>query len=222
MFLPFLRLPANVASTRFKLRAGFSLIELLVAVSIMIAITAIVFANHGNFSSQALLRSQAFDMALRFREIQQTAVSASGLGASGFNSFYGIRWESGTVNFNFYQPFSSAPDTNGNYNVSSFTPFGPRGTVDEQYQIVCVEFVDGGVGQGCLGVNQTVDIVFQRPNFDAVFYNAGGVQQNYAALRFHIGPRGTAQNAGTIPLPPRNPAEERRVTISASGQISVE
>ena len=58
------------------LQNGFGLVELLVSISIMLLVTMVVLVNHESFNNGALLRSQAYEVALRLREVQLSAVGA--------------------------------------------------------------------------------------------------------------------------------------------------
>ncbi len=84
---------------------GFTLIELMVTVTIMLIMTAVVFFNYNRFNDSTLLSSFAYDMSLTIREAQvygvSTLESGSGQGSgvntttfSNFSSPYGVYFNS--------------------------------------------------------------------------------------------------------------------------------
>lgn len=72
---------------------AFSLVELLVAVSIFLVISMVVLANHARFNSSVLLGALAYDVALSIREAQVFGLSVRQFG-SGFQIGYGLRFSS--------------------------------------------------------------------------------------------------------------------------------
>jgi hypothetical protein len=186
----------------------------------MVLVTTIVLANHGTFTAHSLLRTQAYDMALRFREVQQLAVSV-GATVGGYNRQYGIRWEAS--DYNRYSTFS-IPAFTGALDPGAVTPIGAPSVLDERFEIVCVQ-INTGPGfdaAGCEPSTEAVYVVFKRPNFDAKFYAASGAEYVGArGVRLTLGPRGTAFNGpsgGSL----RRDEDERSITITRTGQISVD
>ena len=74
---------------------GFSLVELLVVVSIMTIITSVVLSGQGAFNSQTLLTNLAYDMALGIREAQNYGLSVREVspGSTNFNAGYGVHYD---------------------------------------------------------------------------------------------------------------------------------
>src|SRR3989344_3995148 len=75
---------------------GFSLIELLVVISIFSIISLVVLANHSRFNSSVLLGSLAYKIALSFRETQVYGLSVQGQ-STNFQVGYGIHFSGGTT-----------------------------------------------------------------------------------------------------------------------------
>lgn len=71
--------------------AGFTLVELLISVLIIVAIVGVVLANFSLLDSTTLLRSLAFEIATSVREAQVISLSARGdASGSDFDVPYGV------------------------------------------------------------------------------------------------------------------------------------
>src|SRR6056297_1347427 len=88
--------------------AGFSMIELLVSISIIVLVLSITLTRQSSFNSAVLLRSEEFDVALAIREVQLSAISAAG-DSGQFRTTLGVYLD--TANPNQYRLFR---DNNGN------------------------------------------------------------------------------------------------------------
>jgi len=99
---------------RTFLSQGFTLVELIVSISIFAMMTALVVAKYGTFNQSVLLTNLAYDMALTIRTAQTYGVSVRQEGG-GFKYPYG-------VNFNLSVPtqsqfiFFADVDSSGSYN----------------------------------------------------------------------------------------------------------
>lgn len=190
------------------LRGGFGLVELLVSISIMIIVTGLVLTQHSSFNSGVLLRSQAYDIGLRLREVQLSTVGAQGSGgASGYRLLFGARFN---VGGNSGYTVLSTPNTNANWHLN-YTTVGAAGIIDPRFQIICITRVTSTGGDLCdAGATAETYILFKRPNFDAIFFNQNGVRlpDTIIAVKILVGIPGASDG--------------REVTITRSGQISVE
>jgi type II secretory pathway pseudopilin PulG len=205
--------------------AGFGLVEVLVSITIMILVTTVLLVNHSAFSNHSLLRTQAFDLALAFREMQQAAVNAQA--HNGFLNSFGIQWRPPNppndptgVAARSLQPIVLPHTTDPALSISTVEPFGSPRLLDNDFAFLCVHnsaILNPGVGDCISGVNDRVFVIFKRPNFDAVFYEEGGGNPlNIPGLRFVIGARGRTFNYAEVGT------ETRAVTITRNGQITVE
>jgi prepilin-type N-terminal cleavage/methylation domain-containing protein len=183
----------SFAKTKFI--AGFTLVELLVTISIFVLLTGIVLFNQTKFNSTILLTNLAYDTALTIRQAQTYGVNVKEFNRQdgGDKKFlpYGVHFETGDNNKSFilfteldYE--SNLPDESGD--GLYLTEFEPGVFADPslceagmgcvtRYSIkrgnyisaICAEEVESGKSD-CSeeSKNKSVlDIVFTRPNPDA-------------------------------------------------------
>lgn len=194
-----------------QLRAGFGLIELLVSISIMVLVTSVVLARHSAFSGTVLLKSQAYEIALRMREIQLSAVSVASSSVA-VRSQYGVRFSSAVVDNGQYAVFATPlPATTNFYSNSIYSLVGAPGLLDQRFVIKTIS-LDCTLGSA---TTTGVIILFKRPNYDAEFRNQNGGDLGCVteAVSLRIGPRGSLIT---------DAASDRLVTVTKAGQISVD
>jgi len=192
-----------------KPQSGFGLVELMVSISIMVLVSAIMLTNQSSFNGSILLRSQAYEIALQLREIQLSAVSASSNGSGDFHSVLGVHFDSTSANNNIYNIFkdsSSGSNSNGFYD--SGEAFGIQGIVDRRFEIREIRAIGTDTISG-----YAVSVVFERPNFDARFFDSSGELTNTSSIEIDIARRGvTGVGVGVL----------RTVEITSAGQIAVQ
>lgn len=200
--------------------SGFTLVELLVSIGIMIFITATILFNYRKFDSDVTLADIAFDVALSVRNAQSYGIGVSGVG-SGFNFPYGVHFESVSNTYLLYYDTSSeSGNTKWVYNSDAGDSVVETYTLNRKYQIeeVCV---GNGIITDADGVVRIdpaqspvcgpADIAFQRPNPDALIVASDAAQSeptkyNYAVIIVKSVP---------------SPSSKKSIVISATGQISV-
>ncbi len=98
-------------------RKAFTLVELLVAVSIFMIITSVVLVNNSRFNDAVVLKSAAYEVALAIREAQNSALNVRSLDGSGFGNGFGVYIQNaGTVDTTqstTYTLFSDAINVTG-------------------------------------------------------------------------------------------------------------
>lgn len=200
MFYNYLALfKINNPLARKNAQSGFSLIELLVSISIMVIVLAIVFARQSSFNSAVILRNQAYELALQIREIQLNAVSVSG-DVGVFRSVLGVYLNTNPAQNGSYKIFNDTDD-NGYYDAGE--EYGIQGILDKRFEIRNIRA--GGA------TTTELAIVFARPNFDAHFVDSGG-EINVTAVEVDVALRGaTGSGNGVL----------RTVEITSTGQITV-
>ena len=194
-------------TSKSLLSLGFGLVELMVSISIVLVVTSIIMSRHGSYNGAVLLRSQAYEVALLAREVQLSAVSA--VGESGdYRNVYGLYFN--TASPNFYYTFR---DADGNMYFDAGEQVGARNNIDPRFELDEIRLVDGS--GNTLSTENTLAIVFQRPNFDARFFESAGseVASGVSAVELDIRVNGTSGDGV---------GEVRTVEISKTGQIIVQ
>jgi len=184
------------------IQRGFTLIELMVTISIVVLVTAVILVEYSSFNSTTLLTSQAYVTAFDLREAQSLAIGVRGQGTQ-FKEEYGLYFD--MSNPKSYLLFQD----NGIVVPAQYTigeEIGAPNTLDPRFKINDI----------CVYTGNTIDcnvtklsVTFKRPDFDAAFsaYNGSTLIGNVTSAEIEFAPyRGT----GT-----------RTVTVTSAGQISV-
>lgn len=147
------------------LSSGFSIPELLITIAIVSIMTAVVLFKYPEFNSSILLSSQAYELALDFREAQTFSLGArtEGTDPSQFREEYGLYFNMSDSNqYIFFQD-------NGDINPAHYDPGEEVNVIllDSRYAIsnICINNVD------CTSTVSNIAVSFRRPDFDAKFYS---------------------------------------------------
>ena len=165
-----------------KLVSGFTLVELLVTISIFVIITGVVLFNSKNFDNTVLLRDFTYDVALTIKQAQSYGVNVKESSLSTFDSSYGVYFDLNQIATNFVlfndlgNGIGGDPDKiyNNIDSVKSCPIDNPEciqkysmknGT---HIQSVCA----GSDETDCdgLGATNRLSILFQRPRLNALIY----------------------------------------------------
>ena len=198
------------ARAKHTLTAGFSLVEMLVAVAIFAIISSVLLANYPEFRSRAALDNMAHQIALVFREAQVYGISVRGQ----TNSFpvYGVYVAK--VPDEGLKELIIFGDKNGDNiytegeKLDAFTL-----TSGEKITLVCTnvdssQFSSNGIDCSTSSRVGALAIVFKRPNPDALFLNQRGeLFDDVSSVAFEISNR-----SGSY---------KRAVQITSTGQIVV-
>ncbi len=196
---------------------GFTLVELLVSISIFIFMTALLVANYGSFNNSVLLTNLAYDIALSIRTAQTYGLSVQGQN-NNFQNPYGVAFcaisicSDSTVSFTNKQVilFSDSSASKGAYNTGD-------ALVPPNYAIKNGAFI----GDICLYGNawqcgqSRVDITFLRPNPDALIclQGSGGAPFNCS---------GSLQALSVVKIIVQAPdGNQRSIIVRKTGEISV-
>ena len=191
-------------------RLGFGLVELMVAISVMVIVLSIILSRQDAFNGAVLLRNQAYEIALAAREVQLSAVSASG-GTGDFRNEYGLYFNSTSIwngEYQMYRDATSGSDDDGFYSGSS-EDFGGRSKLDDRFEIREIRIIDGSTTD----IPDEVSVVFARPNFDAVIYDAANSPVSGATVEIDVARRGSVGSG---------PGDMRTIEITSTGQIAVQ
>jgi prepilin-type N-terminal cleavage/methylation domain-containing protein len=181
-----------VSERKTRALPGFTLIELMVVLLIVVLISLVILTSTQRFNSAILLRSLAYEVGLSVREAQLYGVavhyspspsSCSSGGTSNFCSAFGVHFDPNVKNSFFIFADSN---TNGVYDSVSETP--PIETFKAQYgfTISTLCAIDSSnnafCAPGCTGATvlpsgivcgnstaiNSLDMVFKRPDPDAI------------------------------------------------------
>lgn len=183
--------------------AGFSLVELMISITIMVIVISIVSTSQGAFNAAVLLRGQAYEAALQIRQIQLTAVGAVG-DAGVFRAVYGVHFNTSPATDGRYAIFRDA-NANGFYDPGE--EYGQQGLVDRRFEIRDIRTIGGSSLPG-----QEISIVFVRPNFDARFIQAPNTELTGPGVEIDFARRGSSGTGS---------GDVRTVEVTTAGQISV-
>ncbi len=184
-------------------KRGFTVVELLVVMSIFTVITTLILVSSSKFNSDTAVKNLAYDIALIIRQAQVYGISARefGVGSGSFNYRYGIHFN------------ASNPDT-----IIMYADSNANNTYDGVLEQVDVYTLKNGntvsslcvtppSGPAICGPTITrVDLLFKRPNPDALIHanpQAGVYQSAEMTLR--------AANGTT-----------QRIVVYSTGQISIQ
>ncbi len=213
---------------------GITLIELIVVLGIFSVISAILVFNYSSFRSNISIRNLAQEVGLAIRKAQAYATSVRGIDIPGASArdypAFGISFEVGNAvaidnrsdekEFVLFSDIAESEGSNSNYRYD-FPPGGTTcGTIEtgqeclEKFRItspdrinrICIS--DSG-GETCLPPSARVDIVFKRPNPDAIIC----VVENGVCDTTPSGVRIELESEKGI---------RRNVTVWNTGQISIE
>lgn len=186
---------------------GFSLVELMITMSIMVMVTSAVLVKNAGFSSSTLLASQAQEIALDIRSTQQLGVNSliestgSDLPAAGM---YFDAAEPGQ-----YQLFIDNDDDN-RYDAGEET--GEAFLLDSRFVIQEICHEESGARE--CGSARKASVAFRRPNFDAIIRSSNASGSGYGM---------TGRTWIEIVVAPVNGnGNTRSVIVYETGQISLE
>lgn len=223
--------------TRPAAPRGFTLVEMLVVLSIVVIITVIAITGQGTFNRSLILTDTAYTVAFSIREAQTLGLSSrvftNAANVSTTNAGYGIRFDrtTPTAYVQFSDVYPVAPGSTQGGQCPGHT--SPQGTPDARpgnclYDPTQGELVRtyalnrgftissfcgtsaSGTTQICSGTQiDTLDIVFMRPSTNAVIFGKSS--------------SGTVYPLSNAVIHLRSPdnASERCITVTKVGQISV-
>jgi prepilin-type N-terminal cleavage/methylation domain-containing protein len=188
----------------FHKQSGFGLIELLVSISIVLLVTSIIMTRHTSYNGAVLLRSTAYEVALLMREVQLQAVSA-GFSEGEFRNVYGVNFNTAVPNL-----YPTYLDANGNFRYDSDEVFGKQNNIDSRFRIGAIRSINSS---GTETSQSNLSVAFERPNFDARFFDGSGEITGAVAVEIDIVVNGTG-GSGV--------GEVRTIEVTRTGQISVQ
>ena len=162
-------------------KRGFTLVELLVTISIFVVLTGVVLFSQNSFNSSILLTNLAYDTALTIRQAQTYGINIKNFNSTGSGNGvfvpYGVHFDMGAKqSFILFADLSSGPGYAGVFDRSA-NPLScqtDKGCVS-RYNIkngnyiskLCINNTSDPSGSDDCSPT-SLDIEFQRPNPDAV------------------------------------------------------
>ncbi len=164
-----------------KYKKGFTLIEMIISISIISVIMATVLFNYTSFSDKLALSSAAQEIAVSIRQAQTFGLSVRGSTAvpGQFTSGYGIFFDMNSNTSKYYlfidridSPFGNGTVANKKYDVvngcgSSSTECIEKGEI--RNNVVISNLCDSTTCPPVANVKQ-MHVTFLRPNPDAIIY----------------------------------------------------
>ena len=196
---------SKVIKRKRNVEPGFTIIELLVSVGVMVIITSVLVARYSSFNSAVLLKSQAYEVGLAIREAQLYSVASQGGEEERFRSVYGVYFDLDSPNtYILYRD----EDDNGRFSPGTDVELQTY-QLDDRFEIR--GFVDSDNGGSAVGGNE-LSISFLRPNFDARFHTGSG-SLNVNVVYIEVVTAGATGNDNN---------ELRTIEVSTAGQITVQ
>ncbi len=195
-----------------SLQKGFTLIEMLVVIGIIVVVSGIVLANNTRFGGQVLLQNLAYDIALTVRQAQVYGISVQRFNDTAtFAPAYGMYFVDTSPST--YIMFGDINNPlNGRYDTGELVS---STNIQSGYTISALYATPAG--QSEVSVN-ALNITFRRPDPDAY------IVRNADALTFNVNgdmTGGTLMESARIQVSsPRG--DTKNIVVSANGQISVQ
>lgn len=192
-----------------KKNAGFTLVELMVTITVMLIITSVSLFNYTEFNSVTMTNNLAYDIALAVRQAQSYGIAVranSNNTQADFDIAYGIHFSksNNVLVFNLFADTSSE----GKYDIGEELQEYKllQGTSIEK---VCI--TDGGCLTSDSG--QYIDILFKRPDPESkISYN---IERDLERV-------GVADKTVTITIENATKNLRKNIIVYPTGQLSIE
>lgn len=192
----------NIKKTTWKSTAGFTLLELLVTITIFVVLTTAILISNSKFKSDLLITNLAYEIALSIREAQTYGINVKGQGTD-FKYAYGINFDADNNNTKFILFVDESAD--GVFKSD-------KDRVEKEFNIRGGNYISGlsvfNSSSGEVPSRKQVDVVFKRPDPEAKIREGGKTDPHptYIKARIYI-----SSPDGVI----------RKIEVSDMGQISV-
>lgn len=166
---------------------GFSLVELLVTLSIMTVVTGVVLTQFSNFDSTVVARARAYDVAqsIRIAQSYATRVRSASSTDTTFTLAYGVQFTRGSNSMPiFIYRGTGYPQYNTEAAALEFKTLPAGYTISS----LCVDISDG-TERCATSDGQTMSVAFRRPDIAALPYTSW-YSATSSMVRARIGIRG--------------------------------
>lgn len=179
--------------------SGFTIIELIVVVSIFVIVTGLSIFNYNNFNSSVSTQNLADDIALTVRKAQGYAIGVKGLGGESFNYGYGVHFTSNKSPL-FYNSGSNMSfilfvDINNNkaYDYKDDGKCGVPEEGNECLEVLAIKSLDEisgvyiNVGSTPIDNADSLNILFKRPNPEPSFSDTfGDIYNSVSSVKIKV------------------------------------
>lgn len=181
-----------------KKNSGFTLVELMVTITVMLIITSISIFNYSEFNSATVTNTLAYDIALAIRQAQSYGVAVRAEDQDeDFDAAYGVHFGNNESTFSL---FTDPNIGNGlDYDASNVLQDYTLQAGSKIKSVCVVESTQ------CKDYS-TIDIFFKRPDPESRI-NYGAIEEASVEVRITV-----SNNTGTL---------ERKITVYPTGQIAV-
>lgn len=167
------------------IKKGFTILELIIVIAIIAVLTTVILFNSRGLNSSILVSNTAYEVSLMIREAQTygLGVRATENSVIGFAYSQGIHFDSTVSNANTITLFSDK-DNNGQWSGSTENIQTYTISKDRAGSVLSICVVTGVTG--CQAVS-SADILFKRPNPEAVFFVAPNPGGSASAVVVNLG-----------------------------------
>ncbi|MCR4280785.1 MAG: type II secretion system GspH family protein [Candidatus Kaiserbacteria bacterium] len=201
-------------------RRGFTLIELVAVMAIIIIVTSVTLANNSRFGGAVLLQNLAYDMALSIRQAQVYGIAVRGYSANQFSAGYGMHFSTSESGGNLQYELFADKDGDGLF-TSSTDPVIDENVSPSPYHIGRGYYISGlsaldpdASSETSVG---TIDIIFKRPEPTACISANGITAIDSKGLCTLSSLKERARITVTSPR-----GDNMSIVVEATGQISVQ
>jgi len=173
------------------LNKGFSLVELLVVLSIFLIITSVVLFNQNKFSSDISITNVAYSIALEIRQAQVSGILV-GQGQNDFNKAFGVHFmiENNQIVFQNFKDY----DDKLNYDSGEGDASQQLSEGNIILSVCTYTSATEQIGKKCLapttsstyGVLTAVDIMYKRPEPSAIIIDTSSANANDRRKRVEV------------------------------------
>ncbi|MEA2112537.1 MAG: prepilin-type N-terminal cleavage/methylation domain-containing protein [Patescibacteria group bacterium] len=180
---------------KLKNNRGFSLIELLVSIAILVIVSGLVFFNQSGFNNNVLLENLTYEISLTIRQAQSYGLQSKESSLGDFEAGFGVFFDM-SINDNMIL----YADNNKNHLYDSGSD-----TIVDTLKLKNSNIIERlCVGSPCIDTN-ILDISFVRPNPTAYINTSVIVNRDIAEIYI------------------KSPQlQETRIVVNKIGQISIE
>lgn len=191
-----------------RTKKGFTLVEMLVVIGVMILVSGIVLANNNRFGGVVLLQNLAYDIALSIRQAQVYGIAVQRFNSS-FTSAYGMHFQVDAGSQSTYVLFADAlAPENGFYDCpqpgTTNCELVQSTTIATGYRVSQLCVTPPGGSENCSVTS--LDVTFKRPEPDAYIRSSAGSAINESGEIHVMSSRG----------------DVKVISVQANGQISVQ